>query len=84
MTATLIDLLLRLSEAGGGARLWGAAARPHYGPAFDRLLAAGVLEERPPAEEWPVCDDCDCGIDRSAASRRRRAPSRSLPERPCA
>lgn len=63
MTATLIDLLLRLSEAGGGARLWGAAARPHYGPAFDRLLAAGVLEERPPAEEWPVCDDCDCGLD---------------------
>lgn len=77
MTATLIDLLSRLSEAGGGARLWGAAARPHYGPAFDRLLAAGVLEERAPAEEWPVCDDCECGIDARpvlAIGERRIAP----------
>lgn len=63
MPASLINLLLRLSEGGGVARLRGAAAKPHYGPAFSQLLASGVLEENAPAEDWPVCGDCDCEVD---------------------
>lgn len=62
MTDTLTALLLQLSE-GSSRLLWGRVARPHYGPAFDRLLAEGVLVERPPAEEWSTCLDCDCGFD---------------------
>lgn len=62
MTATLTALLLQLSE-GSAQLLWGRVARRHYGPGFDRLLAAGVLTERPPAEEWSTCLHCDCGFD---------------------
>lgn len=63
MTETLSALLLRLSEADGPAILWGRRARPHFGRIFDRLLAAGVLVEQAPAESWPPCRDCECGID---------------------
>lgn len=63
MTETLISLLLRLSEAGAGAFLPGSVARRHFGPAFDRLLRLGVLEELEPSDTWPVCPDCDCGLD---------------------
>jgi len=62
MTDTLTALLLQLSEGGRSALLWGRAARPHFGSAFDRLLAAGVLVECPPTEEWSACADCDCGL----------------------
>lgn len=62
-TETLIGLLTRLSEARDPAILWGGTARPHFGPIFDRLLRCGVLEERAPAVCWPVCPDCDCGVD---------------------
>lgn len=62
MTATLTALLLQLSE-GSAQLLWGRVARRHYGPGFDGLLAAGVLTERPPAEEWSTCPHCDCGFD---------------------
>ncbi len=63
MTDTLAALLLRLSEGDGPAILWGRMAKPHFGPAFERMLAAGVLVECPPAEEWAACADCDCGFD---------------------
>jgi hypothetical protein len=63
MVATLAHLLLRRSEAGEPALLWGREAKPFYGPAFDRLIVAGVLVARAPALEWQVCDDCDCGRD---------------------
>ena len=62
MTDTLTALLLQLSEGGRPALLWGRQAKPHFGPAFDRLLAAGVLVECPPIEEWSPCPDCDCGF----------------------
>jgi len=62
MTDTLAALLLRLSEGGRPALLWGRVARPYFGAAFDRMLAAGVLVEGPPAEEWSACADCDCGF----------------------
>ena len=62
MTDTLTALLLQLSEGGRPALLWGRSAKPHFGPAFDRLLAAGVLVECPPMEEWSACADCDCGF----------------------
>jgi DNA-binding winged helix-turn-helix (wHTH) protein len=62
MTGTLTALLLRLSE-GSARLLWGRAARPHFGPRFDRLLAEGVLVERPPAEVWSTCLGCECGFD---------------------
>lgn len=63
MTNTLAALLLQLSEGGRPALLWGRLAKPHFGPAFDRMLATGVLVECPPAEEWAACADCDCGFD---------------------
>lgn len=63
MTETLSALLLRLSEADGPAVLWGRVARPHFGRTFDRLLATGVLVEQSPAESWPPCPDCECGLD---------------------
>jgi hypothetical protein len=59
MTDTLTALLLQLSE-GSSRLLWGRVARQHYGPGFDRLLAEGVLVERPPAEEWSTCVNCEC------------------------
>jgi hypothetical protein len=59
----MFALLTRLSEAGPDAVLWGRAARPHFGPAFDRLLRKRVLVERSRAGMWPTCADCDCGLD---------------------
>lgn len=63
MTETLPRLLLRLSEAGDPAVLWGRQAAPHAGRDFERLLARGVLIEQAPAAEWDVCPACDCGLD---------------------
>ncbi|MGF1660567.1 MAG: transcriptional regulator [Rubrimonas sp.] len=63
MTDTLTALLLRRSEQGAPALIWGREARPHFGAAFDRLLGAGVLVEEPPFDVWSTCDDCDCGFD---------------------
>lgn len=62
MTASLAGLLLQLSE-GRAQRLWGRTAKRHRGPAFDRLLAEGVLTERLPAEAWSTCVHCNCGFD---------------------
>ncbi len=62
-TGTIFALLMRLSEAGPDAVLWGRAAQPHFGPVFDRLLRKRVLVERPRAAMWPTCADCDCGLD---------------------
>ena len=62
MTDTLAALLLQQSEGSRPALLWGRSAKPHFGPAFDRLLAAGVLVECPPIEDWSPCADCDCGF----------------------
>lgn len=61
MTETLPRLLLRLSEAGDPAILWGRQAAPHAGRDFERLLDHGVLVEQAPATEWDVCPACDCG-----------------------
>lgn len=61
MTVTLARLLLRLSEAGEPVLLWGRAAAPFFGRAFDRLLELGVLEEARGADEWDPCPDCSCG-----------------------
>lgn len=63
MTETLPRLLLRLSEAGDPAILWGRQAAPHAGRDFERLLDRGVLVEQAPATEWDVCPACDCGLD---------------------
>lgn len=63
MTGTLPRLLLRLSEAGEPAILWGRQAAPHAGRALERLLDHGVLVEQAPATEWNVCAACDCGLD---------------------
>jgi len=63
MTDTLIALLLRRTEQGRSAHLWGREARPHHGRAFDRLVAAGVLVEEPPMEAWSTCTHCHCGFD---------------------
>lgn len=63
MTGTLTALLLRRSEAGEDATLWGRAAKPHFGRTFDRLLAAGALVEQAPGTDWPPCSDCECGIE---------------------
>lgn len=63
MTETLARLLLRLSEAGEPAILWGRQAGPHAGRGIERLLARGVLVEQAPATDWDVCPDCDCGLD---------------------
>ncbi len=59
----MFALLTRLSEGGPDAVLWGRAARPHFGPVFDRLLRKRVLVERPRAGIWPTCAHCDCGLD---------------------
>ncbi|MCG8270190.1 hypothetical protein MIC97_01510 [Aquamicrobium sp. NLF2-7] len=63
MTETLPRLLLRLSEAGDPAILWGRQASSHAGRDFERLLDHGVLVEQTPATEWDVCPACDCGLD---------------------
>jgi len=63
MSAGLVRLLLQQSEGGDPAMLWGRAAKPHFGGAFDRLLARGVIVEEAPATSWPPCDGCECGTD---------------------
>lgn len=63
MTETLPKLLLRLSEAGDPAILWGRQAAPHAGRDFERLLDRGVLVEQAQAMEWDVCATCDCGLE---------------------
>ena len=62
MTESLIRLLLRLSEAGEPAILWGRQAKPYPDRDLEQLLARGVLTERLPADEWDVCSDCECGL----------------------
>lgn len=59
MSESLPKLLLRRSEAGPGAALWGHDAEPHFGRGFDRLIADRVLTERAPATTWPPCRSCD-------------------------
>lgn len=63
MNDSLPKLLLRRSEAGPGAILWGQEAQPYFGRVFDGLLAGGLLKERAPAKTWPPCAACDaeCG-----------------------
>lgn len=63
VSGSLASLLLRQSEGGQEAVLWGRDAAPHFGPAFDRLLAAGVLVERAPATSWSTCRRCDGTCD---------------------
>lgn len=63
VSETLARLLLRLSEAGEPAVLWGRQAAPYFGREFERLLDRGVLTELAQAEEWDVCPACDCGLD---------------------
>ena len=60
MTETLPRLLLQLSESGDPAILWGRQARPYFGKDFERLLNCRLLVEEARAEEWDVCDACDC------------------------
>ena len=63
MNDSLPKLLLRRSEAGPGAVLWGREAQPYFGRVFDGLLSQGLLKERAPAKTWPTCAACDaeCG-----------------------
>ena len=63
MTEPLPRLLLRLSEAGEPAILWGRLAAPYAGRAFDRLVDHGVLIEQVPATESDVCSSCECGLE---------------------
>lgn len=63
MSETLARLLLRLSEAGEPAVLWGRQAAPYFGREFERLLDRGILTELAQADEWDVCQDCDCDLD---------------------
>ncbi len=63
VSESLETLLLRLSEAGKPATLWGRQAKPHFGSEFERLLARRILVEQTPATEWPVCASCECGLD---------------------
>jgi len=63
MSENLAKLLLRLSEAGEPAVLWGRQAKPFLGRTFDGLLTARVLVEQMPATEWPVCAGCECELD---------------------
>jgi DNA-binding winged helix-turn-helix (wHTH) protein len=62
MTESLIRLLLRLSEAGEPAILWGRQTKPYPDRDLDRLLTRGLLTEQAPADEWDVCSDCECGL----------------------
>jgi len=59
---TLAALLLRQSEGGEPAILWGRQAKPHFGREFERLLNHGILIEQAPATDWDVCADCECGM----------------------
>lgn len=59
----LAGLLLRLSEAGEPAILWGRQVKPFLGPHFERLLNISLLIEEAPATEWSVCSNCECGQD---------------------
>lgn len=63
VSESLAKLLLRRSEGGPGAVVWGREAQPHFGRMFDRLLADGLLKERAPATTWPPCATCErqCG-----------------------
>jgi DNA-binding winged helix-turn-helix (wHTH) protein len=63
MTESLARLLLRLSEAGEPAILWGRQAKPYLGRDFERLIEAGILVEDAPATEWDVCASCECDLD---------------------
>jgi DNA-binding winged helix-turn-helix (wHTH) protein len=63
MTDRLARLLLRLSEAGEPAILWGRQAKPYLGRDFERLLDQGLLVEDAPATEWNVCSSCECDLD---------------------
>jgi hypothetical protein len=63
MTDRLARLLLRLSEAGEPAILWGRLAKPYLGRDFARLLDQGILVEDAPATEWDVCSSCECNLD---------------------
>jgi len=63
VSESIETLLLRLSEAGEPATLWGRQAKPHFGSEFERLLARRILVEQAPATDWPVCASCECGID---------------------
>lgn len=63
MTEHLAGLLLRLCEAGKPSILWGRLAKPFLGREFDRLLSRGVLVEEAPADEWDVCEHCECSHD---------------------
>jgi hypothetical protein len=63
MTDRLARLLLRLSEAGEPAILWGRLAKPYLGRDFARLLDQGILVEDAPATEWDVCSSCECDLD---------------------
>jgi hypothetical protein len=77
VSESLETLLLRLSEAGEPATLWGRQAKPHFGSEFERLLARRILVEQAPATEWSVCASCECGLDArpvQAAGDRHVAP----------
>jgi DNA-binding winged helix-turn-helix (wHTH) protein len=63
VSESIETLLLRLSEAGEPATLWGRQAKPHFGSEFERLLARRIIVEQEPATEWPVCASCECGLD---------------------
>lgn len=69
MTESLASLLLRLSEAGDPALMWGRQAKLQLGREFDRLLDRGLLSEQAPADEWDVCADCECGLDQRPIQR---------------
>lgn len=62
VSESIETLLLRLSEVGEPATLWGRQAKPHFGSEFERLLARRILVEQAPATDWPVCASCECGI----------------------
>lgn len=63
MTETLTALLLRRSEDGERAIVWGRELRAHDEAGIERFLAAGALVEEPPLEYWPTCDLCDCAFE---------------------
>lgn len=60
---SLIRLLLRLSEGGEPAQLWGRLIEPYPASVLDGLLSRGLLIEQAPATEWDCCPDCECGAD---------------------
>lgn len=60
---SLPKLLLQRSKGRQDAVLWGREAKPHFGKAFDRLMADGLLTERAPATTWPTCSTCEDRCD---------------------